>query len=182
MCITKQYLFNCGHEATHRFHSDMCPTARTRSCCIRDVNEWLSFPCRKCARNGHGGWKRYCAGLQQDSDTYNDVWHVPSRCFVDVGFKTLDPFAREPRSEPVSPMSPAPAPTEATPARKRQSMWASFPSSNRCSWLLEKMRLKHSSPCCESSAQKGAFQAVRLEGCNDRIEGRIVDNHCESLL
>ncbi len=181
MCITTQYLFNCSHEATHRFRSDMCSTARTRDCRIQDTNNWINFPCRKCAKSQQHLWQRWWTGSRRDSPNYDDFWHIPSRCFVDVGFRTLDPFATGNRSEPLSPLSPAPPPTESMSARKTQSIWASLQSSNRCSRLLEKMRLKHSSPCCETQTQQGAFPAVRLEGPSDRLQGRIVDDHCESL-
>jgi hypothetical protein len=181
MCTTTKYLFNCGHEATHRFRSDMCSQARSRHCHIRDTNKWLSFTCRKCSANRLGWWRKYCSGTQQNNETYDDAWCIPSRCFVDVGYSNLDPFGTETGSKPVSPMSAVPALTESP--RKTQSAWASFPRDgrNRCGRLLERIRLKNSSPCCEDWSQKGAYQAVRLEGCSDRIEGRIVDNHCESL-
>jgi hypothetical protein len=181
MCVTVQYLFNCGHEATHRFRTNMCPIARSRDCRIQDTNKWLGFPCRRCAKSRHSSWKRYCAGAHADSDQFVDHWAIPSRCFVDVGFRTLDPFAKEVRSVPVSPLTPN-APSLGLPrARKTQSMWVSNPASDVCVRFMARMKLKRSSPCCDSSTSKGAFQAVRLEGCRDRIEGRIVENHCESM-
>ena len=182
MCTTVQYFFSCGHPATHRFRNSICAISFSRACRIRDMDSWLRFPCRRCTV------QRLAVGIKirtrpdSDDQGYNDIWHIPSRCFVDVGFRTLDPF-RDDISPPVSPNSPAPSLTSPL-TQKPTSRWSHFPKDdrNKCAKLIAKvMRFKKLSPCCENRARRGAFPAVRLEGPENRINGLVMEDHCESL-
>lgn len=182
MCTTVQYFFSCGHPSTHRFRTETCAALNSRACRVNDTDSWLGFPCRRCTlvRLAHGIKIR--TPPEADTLEYNDIWHIPSRCFVDVGFRTLDPF-RDDESQPVSPLSPAPTILSPTTLRT-SSRWSQFGKDDRstCAKLIARvMRFKKISPCCEDRARRGAVPAVRLEGRENRIEGRLMDDHCVSV-
>ena len=179
MCTTVRYYFGCDHPATHRYRSDTCAAPHTRACRVKDTNRRLQFSCRRCLLR-QGINVQILA--EHEITEPSDIWHIPTRCFVDVGFRTLDPF-RDDKSQPVSPLSPTPtilSPlTCRTPSTRRH-----LPNDDRskCAKLFAKvMRFKKISPCCEERARRGAYPAVRLEDIENRIEGRVMDDHCESL-
>ena len=178
MCVTTQYLFSCGHAATHRFRTELCGSSKSRKCHVKDINKWLAFTCRKCSKNKQGWWKKQVAGPPPGEEEDDEVWYVPSRCFVDIGFSNLDPFAANGDEEELSPRSSSPEPVPLTP--RTRSRHSYIPQ--RCENFLNRMaRHKKPSDCCDAVARRGAVQAVRLEGRSDRVGGRIVDNHCESI-
>lgn len=183
MCTTVQYLFSCGHPAAHRFRNEACAVSRTRICHIKDTDSWLKFPCRRCFLICQANGAKVKTAEDAVHAPYNEIWHIPRRCFVDVGFRILEPF-REDKSEPVSPTSPSPTILSPT-TEKSAPTWAHFPRDdrNKCAKLLSKvMRFRKISPCCEERARRGAFPAVRLEGRENRVGGRVMDDHCESIL
>jgi hypothetical protein len=179
MCTTVRYYFNCQHPATHRFRNNTCEFSNSRACRIRDANSQLKFPCRRCLLRQ--GFRRQIPA-ELECHENEQVWHIPSRCFVDVGFRTLDPFADD-ASEPVSPKSPAT--TILSPmTQKPVSPWPRSPMDERskCAKLFAKvMRFQKVSPCCEERTRRGAIPAVRCEELNTRIEGRVMDDDCESI-
>lgn len=187
MCTTTQYFFCCGHPATHRFRNQICPQLKGRNCRIRDTNRFIEGECRKCQQERQNRRQR---PVVRSLDSFEDVWYIPARCFVDVGFRTLDPFLSEPDPDPISPLTtvapllPLPL-TPVTP--KSESAWGSLKSPGLERSPVQRFfprfrRLKKSSPCCGDMTLESAFQAVRLEDYDVRIEGRIMDNHCESAV
>src|SRR5271154_2991000 len=94
MCTTTQYLYICCHPATHRFRNAVCIAPNSRICRIQDGNSTLPYSCLSCAAKGYSMPIFNISTLEPDDgkDLFKDVWHIPSRCFVDVGFRTLDPF------------------------------------------------------------------------------------------
>lgn len=176
--MTTQYLFSCQHAATHRFRNDVCELSKLGDCHIKDTNRWLPFSCRRCASKKLGRWRKHIAGFDQSIEALNDVWYVPSRCFVDVGFSNPDPFKASCNSEGKVPCttSPESSPTTQMP----HSTCSESPSG--CTISPNRLT-QHKNPrlCCEATAKRGAFQAVRLEGRGDRVEGRICENHCKSI-
>ena len=77
-----------------------------------------------------------------------------------------------------------------TDVPRTASLWDQLPSPRTERSPVEKFmpkfsglfqRQKKASPCCDEKSFADTFQAVRLEDYNARIEGRIMDNHCESL-
>ena len=180
MCTTVRYYFGCNHPATHRYRSDTCAASHTRACRVKDTDRCLRFPCRRCLlRQGI----QVQIPAEHEVPEPNDIWQIPTRCFVDVGFRTLDPFGDD-KSQPVSPLSPAS--TILSPLTGRSpSIHRRFPKDDRskCAKLFAKvMRFKKVSPCCEERARRGAYPAVRLEELEDRIEGWVIDDHCESII
>jgi hypothetical protein len=174
-------MFSCGHPAAHHFRNEACSLSTTRLCHIKDTDSWLRFPCRRCIIVRQANGIKVKTAEDAVHDEYNDVWHIPSRCFVDVGFRTLDPF-REDKLEPVSPCSPAP--TILSPTSRSTSAWSHFTKDDRskCAKLLSRvMKFRKVSPCCEERQRRGAYPAVRLEGRENRIEGRVMDDHCQSM-
>jgi hypothetical protein len=194
MCSTIQYLFSCGHPATHRFRNQQCPQSTGRVCRIRDTNKLLVGECRKCLIEREQRQREVNrSGTKDLAPRCEDTWYVPTRCFIDVGFRSLDPFNAEPASEPASPLSPLVPLTPLTPltpplipAAKTESAWDGLPTGKPDRSPIERLfpRLckKRRSPCCKDKTLADAFQAVRLEDFDARIEGRIMDNHCESVL
>lgn len=192
MCTTSQVLYVCSHQATHRFRTGVCRNANSARCNIHDETEVLSIPCRNCAaltgnrrrRRGdghHDSSQQQCALPKR---LLHATWHVPSRCFVNIGFQTLDPFGvgvyqgdpaetagRSQRAE-ISPFathmqlvaSRSPVQTD----RSRRRKFVEGPENWRPSW------------CCRRETRGGAYEATRLEGPEQRIEGRIMDSLCES--
>jgi hypothetical protein len=112
--------------------------------------------------------------------SYSDVWHIPSRCFVDVGFQKLDPFKEE-ISEP----------TPSTPPLSRQSIdedplaqpltprRTEISEPNICRKLLRRLTLRRPAPCCASQTQEGPYEATRIEGRDYRVNG-VIPARCES--
>jgi hypothetical protein len=191
MCSTIQYLFSCGHPATHRFRNQQCPQSMGRVCRIRDTNRLLVGECRKCIIERERRQREVSRfGAKDLALRYEDTWYVPTRCFIDVGFRTLDPFNTEPPSEPASPLSPLVPLTPLSPPSvaitKTELAWDGLPTGKSDSSPIERLfpglRKKTRSPCCNDKSLADAFQAVRLEDHDARIEGRIMDNHCESVL
>ena len=179
MCTTVRYYFSCDHPATHRYRNHTCDVSHSRACRLKDTNRRLKFQCRRCLlRQGI----KVQIPAEREVPQPDDVWHIPARCFVDVGFRTLDPFGED-RSQPVSPLSPAPS-IRSPRTQKRPTTWPRSPKDDqgKCAKLLAKvMRFQKVSPCCEERARRGAIPAVRLEELENRVEGRLLDDHCESM-
>ncbi|KIW30648.1 uncharacterized protein PV07_06376 [Cladophialophora immunda] len=114
----------------------------------------------------------------------DDIWYVPSRCFIDVGFRTIDPFSKEQVSEPPTPTSPStrhsidddPLAPPLTPTKIKIS------DPNICRRLLHRLTMKKVSPCCARETQYGGYEATRIEGRDHRVNGVISDSLCESSL
>ncbi|OCT46483.1 hypothetical protein CLCR_02164 [Cladophialophora carrionii] len=118
--------------------------------------------------------------IGEQEPKYGDIWHIPSRCFVDVGFQKLDPFKKE-ESEPTSAALPSPrqsidedplAPPP-TPSKTNGS------ESNICRKLLRRLTLRKPAPCCISQTQEGPYEATRIEGRDYRVNG-VIPARCES--
>ena len=115
--------------------------------------------------------------------SFVDEWQIPSRCFVDIGFRTLNPFNEEKTSEARSPISPVKTPTPDYPVLiSLLSPVASSNDRNLCKRLFRRPTTKRPNPCCARGPQFGAYEAVRIEGLDNRIGGAIRDNRSESLL
>jgi hypothetical protein len=192
MCTTNQVLYVCSHQATHRFRTGVCRNAICGRCTIHDETEVLSYPCMDCAalvsknqhRCGHGRGRMWQKQGPLSSRLLNATWHVPSRCFVDVGFQTLDPFGvglhqEDPEQTLVrsqrADISPFGEHVELVGNRSpvetvQHGRWK-FARGNEI-WSL--------SPCCLRETGYGAYQATRLEGPDERVSGRIMDSFCES--
>lgn len=181
MCTTTQYFFCCGHTATHRFRNQLCSQSKGRICRIRDTNRFIEGECRKCQQDREE--QRQQSRMRAPA-TFEDIWYIPTRCFVDVGFRTLDPFmgSGDMNLDPISPLTVIPP---------LLPLSAVSPKAESCSGALKSpvervlprfRRHKNTRPCCEDLSLADAFQAVRLEDYDARPEGRIMDNHCESVV
>ena len=202
MCTTKQYLYTCSHAATHRFRTRICAALPNRlACAIRDENDFVPYVCATCATKGRSGClslaRRNAALEIADAvEEYHDTWFVPSRCFVDVGFRTLDPFRGKDdgaggvaiRSSP-SPSPPQPEPNLTTVGNAPASLVDASPAvrsrdavdgGERRGPVVNGQQKRQFSTCCLRARQGGAYEATRLEGCEDRICGRIADSFCSS--
>jgi hypothetical protein len=181
MCTTVQFFFSCGHQATHRFRNATCPTEYSKTCRVRDKNQWLKFMCRRCIlRCQQQGVKVYVP-TDADHKQYEDIWHIPSRCFVDVGFRNLDPF-QDTSSPPVSPTSPATTLASPRSEKPPPTMRIFRDDRGKCARLMAKvMRFNKVNQCCEDRGRKGAFPAVRVEGIENRHEGRMMEDRCSAL-
>lgn len=183
MCTTTQYFFCCGHPATHRFRNELCPQSKGRICRIRDTNRFIEGECRKCQLERQNQRRRPRA---RNLDAFDDVWYIPTRCFVDIGYRTLNPFLAETEEDPISPLTTVPPPLPLSPAAPKTESCSGEVTSPRSEKSPVKRvfprfwRQKKSSQCCEDMTLANAFQAVGLEDYDARIEGRIMDNHCES--
>jgi hypothetical protein len=194
MCTTSQILFVCSHQATHRFRTGVCRQANRGKCKIYDATEILSFPCMDCAAivnnkrckcgDGRGGPFLHQGPLP--SRLLHTTWHVPSRCFVDVGFQTLDPFSVRDDQENSAGTVGRSQRAELLPVRMHVELVANRSpvltykrgrwrvSTGNQNWQLNS--------CCLRKTREGAYQATRLEGREERINGRIMDSFCESGL
>lgn len=185
MCITTQYFFGCGHPATHRFRTQLCQHSKGRVCRIRDTNKFLDGECRRCQEVRQ---KSQQSSRSKEPAAFEDTWYIPTRCFVDVGYRTLDPFHAEPENDSIPPLTSVPPPlpiTLITP--KTESLWGALTSPRTEKSPLERFfprfrRHKETSPCRDELSLADAVQAVRLEDFDSRFEGRIMDSHCESAV
>ena len=178
MCTTSQYLYNCLHPASYRFRTCVCRNPASSSCRVRDENSFLLYTCPKCAsksrtRNGKQASGRNKQDIDINIMVAKKTWHVPSRCFIDTGFRNLDPFRTQTKIEaannaglqsPQSTISKAPLIMDGSNTNARNAE-----------------QLRQPSPCCLKSGRLGAYQATRLEGIEDRQRGRIMDSLCGSL-
>ena len=170
MCTTRRYLFLCSHPATHRFRNELCQSPSVRGCQIRDYNVFLRYPCQKC-RNC--GMAPVLSGLGNDQEPqYDDIWQIPSRCFVDVGFRKLHPFGEE-ASELASSTSSPRQSIDEDPLAPPLSPTKCKSDANICKKLLRRLTMRKPSPCCATEAHRGAFQATRIEGRDYRVDGFI---------
>ena len=146
---------------------------------VGQYNVYLRHPCQKCKKSGIAS---VGAGFGVDrSPEYDDTWHIPSRCFVDVGFQKLDPFGKGEVSEPSTPTSasirssldedPLALPLSPTKARNADA--------NICRKLLRRLTMRKPSPCCATEAQRGGYQATRIEGRDYRVDG-FIPGRCQS--
>jgi hypothetical protein len=194
MCTTSQILFVCLHQATHRFRTGVCRQANRGGCKIYDATEILSFPCMDCAaivdnkrcKCGDGRGRPSFQQVLLPNRLLHTTWHVPSRCFVDVGFQTLDPFSVRDDQEILAGTIRRSQRAESSPAGMHMELVA-----NRSPVLTDKCgRWRVSTgnqnwqlnSCCLRKTREGAYQAARLEGRGERINGRIMDSFCESSL
>lgn len=114
MCKTTQFIYSCNHVASHQFRSSVCGSQPY--CHIIDDEAILPYPCRACKRRAHKSPSPRCdvtseSGQESDARDFevgspwsdgfdldlpqefqNKRWYIPSRCFVDIGFRNLDPF------------------------------------------------------------------------------------------
>ena len=186
MCSTTQYLYSCSHPATHRFRNSRCPTPNSRSCRIRDGNLYLPQMCRYCLARGRSKplfnllpppYKTAPDG----QEVYNEEWHVPSRCFVDIGFRTLDPFGTgQDAGSPEQTLRVSPQKLNFDTLTELVAMGEIDCCGQLKAWP-RKLR-REPSPCCLKERRLGAFEATRLEGYQDRLEGRIIDSACVSIV
>jgi hypothetical protein len=177
MCTTRRYYFVCSHPATYRFRNHLCDCPSVRGCKVRDYNVYLCHPCQKCRNIGMPSI--YTCG---DEPKHTDVWHIPSRCFVDVGFRSINPFREEDddskpgsstalsrrQSTDEGPLTPPAIPTKAVPAE-----------SNVCWRLLRRLTVRKPTPCCAIETLRGALEATRIEGRDCRVAG-VIPARCES--
>jgi hypothetical protein len=194
MCTTNQVLFVCSHQATHRFRTGVCRQANCGRCKIYDATEILSFPCMDCAailndkrrKCGDGHDRPFQEQGRMPHRLLNTTWHVPSRCFVDAGFQTLNPFG-----VPEYRKNASQSPTQLRRAEFSPSGMHMELVANRSPVLTDECGRGRVSKrnqnwplgsCCLREAREGAYQATRLEGWEDRINGRIMDSCCESEL
>ena len=196
MCRTTQYLFNCLHPATHCFRTGLCRIVGNRKCHISDHHKLLPHPCRECAHKPQRLRTELAMGnlpagyLAMGDEPANEIWVVPTRCFVDIGFRTLDPFGT---GDVVSELAksgamalglgavPRELPCDATQVAKTGNMeYDVLPC--KYSHMEVVPQKRQLSPCCLRQRRYGAFQATRLEGYEDRIRGKIVDSFCQSSL
>lgn len=176
MCTTKRYVFLCQHPATHRFRDTVCDSPSVRGCVVRDFNIQLTYPCKKCFNRGIGAMHVRIPDPAFD----DDVWHVPSRCFFDVGYRTLNPFQEGRSPDSCRPTSPAEPPI---PENGHSLIQAQIEEdSSVCKRLIRRLTLKRKaeSPCCARDSQGSPFLATRIEGSEQRIRGRIMEDRCES--
>lgn len=179
MCKTTQYLYLCSHSATYRFRTSICRNPAASSCRIRDENSILPYACSKCTartrtRNGRQAGERIRQSTDINIIVAKNIWYIPSRCFIDTGFQSLDPFGTGSEAEsddqagsqsPLSPISRVPLIMDGSRANN-----------------IATRQPRQPSPCCVKSRRMGAYQATRLEGIEDRQRGRIVDSFCGSWM
>jgi len=103
MCTAIQFLFACRHQATGYFRVRVCNYAGSPSCQIKKTSIPIPKMCHDCKR-GAERIDPALPGKIESSEhqhqhkailTDNYVWHIPTRCFHDPGFTTLDPFAAD---------------------------------------------------------------------------------------
>ena len=191
MCTTNQLIYVCSHQATHRFRTGVCKKANRERCNIHDDTEILSFHCKNCAvqinrKRRRCGDGRNRSLLKQDAlpnRLLNATWHVPSRCFVDVGFRTLDPFGAGDDQESAAEAGLRSQRAEISPFGTHVELVASrspVETDQRGCWKFVGSQKCRPSPCCMAETRQGAYQATRLEGREERVRGRIMDSFCES--
>ena len=89
MCKTVLYVWMCGHPATKRFRNSICDSAGVQECHVEDVTTVIGYPCSRCIKQrARMTW----VGSGAENPALDDDWYVPSRCFIDVGFRSLNPF------------------------------------------------------------------------------------------
>lgn len=174
MCTTSQYLYFCSHPASYRFRTGICPNPASSSCRIRDENCVLHFPCHRCSAKTRSMGERSKRTTDTNIMIAKNTWHIPSRCFIDIGFQNLDPFGT---GIPTESADQADSPPPLSPI-SRVPLFMSAKSTN----MIMGEGLRKPSPCCLKSRRMGAYQATRLEGLGDRHRGRIVDSFCGSLM
>lgn len=115
MCRVKQFVYSCGHPATESFRYRLCQSPGTTTCVAVDDQHNLNSPCARCIRAKAGrtaqdlqefseqtatGWEKTNRRVFTNGDSALDFeWHVPSRCFVDQGFRSLDPFGDDKKKQ-----------------------------------------------------------------------------------
>jgi len=179
MCTTNQYLYVCAHPASYRFRTSICRNPASTLCHIRDGNSVLPYRCTKCeakasTRNARQATERARQRTDINIMVAKNTWHVPSRCFIDIGFQNLDPFGVGNQKKKVEQADPRPtlSPITRVPSTldgKRASRIVADPP-------------RQPSPCCLKGTKMGAYQATRLEGVEDRQRGKIMDSFCRSCL
>jgi hypothetical protein len=194
MCTTHQVLFLCSHQATHRFRTAVCRNANRGGCGIYDETEVLSYPCKNCAalmstkgpRRSHGDDRRWRKPRPLPTRLLNASWYVPSRCFVDVGFQTLDPFGVGVHQEDTTEPQACSQRAEISPLGWHREIVVSksaVETAQQGSWKATRGdKMWSFSLCCHRASRRGGYEATRLEGPDERISGRIVDSFCESSL
>jgi hypothetical protein len=194
MCTTNQVIYICSHRATHRFRTGVCRNATHGRCTIHDETEVLSYPCIDCAalvskkrRRSGDGRDRPCEMQGPPSKRLlSATWHVPSRCFVDVGFQTLDPFSVGLHNEEPAETLVRPLRAEISPFGMHMELVASRSSvqvEQHGRWRLARSNEKWPlSQCCQMETSYGAYESTRLEGPGERVNGRIVDSFCVSSI
>lgn len=194
MCTTTRYFFICSHPATYRFRNELCEFSGIRGCQVTDYNHFLRVPCRRCKQRGIQPIPAVDGSLD-DPELWDNVWYVPRRCFIDVGFQSLNPFeddrnkvadleeldssssSAERRGEepPVLDLDLVSWPTETTSDGVQKTH-------NLCMKILRRLTRRKASPCCMRESENGAFETCRLECRSSRINGVIKEDHCESIV
>lgn len=188
MCTTRRYLYLCCHPATNRFRNTACDNHSGRGCRPRDFNVYLAYPCRECCKNG---MQSVDTGVDKTDFVFSDTWYIPSRCFIDSGFRTLDPF----QDEPMSSLPSTPVITSVVDPPSRPGSCIAPPETTppfTPFWLKDELSLYRKlfrrvtkrkqalSTCCAREKRNGPVQRTRLEGRDFRRAGKIVENRCEA--
>jgi hypothetical protein len=124
MCTTKKYLYVCECPASSEFRNDLCETPGLGRCRLVENFVFLREPCHHCIETRDELLEVPVNGADSSDDSCDDVddedvWQMPTRCFIDCGFKTLDPFKADRDKKSISwrPMEEDIAPEVLPPIR-----------------------------------------------------------------
>ena len=174
MCVTTQYFYCCWHPATRGFRNGVCPARKSQTCHVRHEHKMLTTMCRWCDSHDRSRPPFHLFAPDRSSDdVFNDTWYVPSRGFVDIGFRTLDPFkvqARLPNF--VRNIRETP---DRTAAEEAEGVDGSASQSRRINqlWQIE-VEIQETRPSTPSiqARRRGPLEADRLDDCDARTRRR----------
>lgn len=100
MCNVTRFRFICRHSATKRFRSSKCD--QYPACVSRGVCLDLPMPCYSCEWHQVPIPRRFKADIETARLNFESLadkqeWYIPRQLFVDVGFRSLDPFTDDRR-------------------------------------------------------------------------------------
>lgn len=175
MCTSRQYMFLCQHEATAKFRDTVCDSPGVRGCVVKNVKIQLTEPCMKCSLRG-----RKAMRTQVPEPAFDDVWHVRSVCFVDIGFRSLHPFQERNASDSVRPETPAEPPIlgngqslNRTPCKKNPSLYKRI--------MMRLTTRKRAKSACRAKDDEGSpFLATGIESTEHSTRGVNKKDRCES--
>lgn len=188
MCTTTQFFFVCGHAATDQFRDGVCARPDVPNC-YRDHPRAITLPklCVACQQKYnelsstqkrdvmHGEIGRRHEWATANEQPMNQIWQIPSRCFIDPGFQRIDPFAADGIKQEIEAFENGRYPPNwvIPPLNFRKRLNVPKPTTvyKRPPQVMYRMP---PAPCCQSTM-------IRCwQGLKKVATGRHIDNRCRS--
>lgn len=186
MCTTSQFFFVCNHAATDQFRDGVCTRPDVPDCyreppniimlpnlCVGCKHKFDSLPRSRQDDILQGELGKRFDWAYANEQPMNQIWQIPSRCFIDPGFQRHDPFAADRIKQEIEAFENRKCPLGVPLRGIRQQFNRTTPPyvpGKSTSYIYR----WPPAPCCEGTM-------IRCwQGLKKLASGKHIDNRCQS--